>query len=137
MNNDRIYDSIISYTSSSEGMTEYQNEVTRTMDQFNKYFKMMKEHGRDWADINRTYLMYPEKYGDKYVALFRVPGATRGNIVMKEVSPRIWEILEFKFIDSTCFSAGLGCYESNVVAAVHQFIGAKIQFPEVDAPKMD
>ncbi len=65
--------------------------------------------------------------GGQFVA-FRVPGATRGALIVES-----GKIIDIKFNEDTCFDYrnGVGCYNKKIVDATKKFIGTEYKVDEV------
>lgn len=128
----KVHKCELRYASKTARLNEYVNEVTKFMDTHNTLMKNSK-YGEDstYKFMNTTYLMDPELFNDATVITFRVPGATRGCIVVDKVDVDGtvgYKIKEFRFIETTCFSAAIGCFERDIIEAVKKFIGDVIVF---------
>ena len=126
----QLYD--VSDDDSFWSMSTYHCDITKEMDKYN----MRCAGQNDWmAELNHTYIMDPEKHEepgdnrDLYAAPFRVPGATRGYILLEKLSDYMeYKILEFHFYEDTSFASAIGCYNPDIVDAMKQFIGDMIVY---------
>lgn len=113
---------------SCKPMIEYTCEITNEMNEYNQW---PLEYG------GGAYFLDPEPAGGKYNPLeyfvpFRVPGATRGHILVcktfQEQNNSIYEIEEFHFYEDTSFGK-IGCFDRDVVAAMDKYLGKGLLFP--------
>lgn len=130
--NYKVHKCELRYQSKIAGICEYVNDVTKFMDTFSLMLENEK-YNKDstYRFMCATYLLDPDKNGNETIIMFRVPGATRGNIVVEPVDiegKTGYKIKEFRFIESTCFSKNLRCYKKDITEAVKKFIGDVIMF---------
>lgn len=126
----RLYD--VNDDVSFWSMSTYLCDITKEMDKYN----IRCAGQNDWiAELNQTYIMDPEKHEelgdnrDLYAAAFRVPGATRGYILLEKLSVcGEYKILEFHFHEDTSFASAIGCYNPDIVDAMKRFIGDTIVY---------
>ena len=80
-------------------------------------------------EMMKTYIIPPEKTGDKWYIPIRVPGATRGHI---EVIPYkiYWKIVSLKIYDESAIigKSKIGCYKPEVESIIDAFNGDFINF---------
>lgn len=103
-------------------MKDVHNKLTEELDKY-----LIKEILKSpYMNLHRTYLYGPdiERYfkGKDNRIVFRVPGATRGQIVLDNEDT----IIRIDFIEDTCFNKTYGCYTRNVIKVRDKFIGTKL-----------
>ena len=111
-------------------MKQYIGGITAVIDEYNTRLAQIPRE--DWTyDLNKTYICKPEKDNDvdnTYIATFRVPGATRGEIKLKKLSDNEYEILAIRFYADTSFGTAIGCYSEDVVNEAIMHIGDTLIF---------
>ena len=111
-------------------MEQYIGGITAAIDEYNTRLAQIPRE--DWTyDLNKTYICKPEKDNDvdnTYIATFRVPGATRGEITLKKLSDNEYEILAIRFYADTSFGTAIGCYREDVVNEAIEHIGDTLIF---------
>lgn len=108
---------------------EYYCHITKIMDKYN--YAYIQETDGEYKHCLRTYIMKPEKNGDRWYISIRVPGATRGHL---EVVPLIpsgrWSIAGVELYKSTAIigRSDIGVYLPNIEDVIDTFIGNIIDF---------
>lgn len=65
-----------------------------------------------------------------YRISFRVPGATRGGLILKRINYNEFQILKIHFIEDTCFGQ-FQCYDKKLKKDSNQFINKILDFSDV------
>lgn len=68
---------------------------------------------------------------DLYQIAFRVPGATRGSILVKRLSEHKFKIMGVRFYEDVCFGE-FACYKDSVKNVVDKYIGSTLDFSDVE-----
>lgn len=88
--------------------------------------------------LSNTNLFYTYIYNDLAIfsnkdelqIAFRVPGATRGSIVLKRLNQYQFRIKTFRFNESVCFGE-FKCYDDKLKEDIKEFEGSILDFSEV------
>jgi hypothetical protein len=73
----------------------------------------------------------PDTHHLTYIIPFRVPGATRGGVILTKLNQTQYKIETIEYITETCFSEKFGCYSDQLVLDAKCFNGKILDFKEV------
>lgn len=109
---------------------EYEDLICELTEFFDKYFTsdIKKANVTLW----RTYLWNDLDKNDDgtFRISFRVPGATRGGLILKRINYNEFQILNIHFIEDTCFGQ-FQCYDKKLKEDSNQFINKILDFSDV------
>jgi hypothetical protein len=95
-----------------KGDSAFYNDMTKEFDNYLLY-----------KGTFETYIMEPEEFTDGRSCALRVPGATRGAVVVDENNV----ITEIVLYEDTCFGK-VACYDRSILDILPSYIGAKLVF---------
>lgn len=101
-------------------LTEYMDEYIPKASKYTWYKTYL------YNDI----LLFSEP-NDYYQIAFRVPGATRGGIILDRVDNNKFKIRDIHFNTDVAFISGIGCYKDELKEDIKQFIGCELDFSNV------
>lgn len=73
----------------------------------------------------------PQQHQKTYMIPFRVPGATRGGLLLTKVAEHQYKIESIDFITETSFSEKFGCYDDALLLDSKRYIGRVLDFSQV------
>lgn len=88
--------------------------------------------------LYKTNLFYTYIYNDLTIfsnknelqIAFRVPGATRGGIVLERLNHNQFKIKQFRFNEDVCFGE-FKCYDERLRTDIQKFVGSILDFSNV------
>lgn len=88
--------------------------------------------------LSKIKLFYTYLYNDlaifsndnEFQIAFRVPGATRGGIVLERIDQYKFKIVQFRFNEDVCFGQ-FKCYKEELKEDINYYIGKVLDFSKV------